>query len=284
MSKQTLSKIFRLVSKIATIVSMILFSLTIFLAPVVIIFGIITLKYIAGLEKGEKPNLTKSILSLFANPSIALLLVVDYFLMKDEEVQEGNAVQGPKTKTGIVEKYKAEQMAASKIFEKEFGVKEENNETVKAPKKKSSTPRLIAYASIIGGLTLGAVALFTFSQFEKAKYVAAKQVISSAGSLIETAARSDSSIVIIGVNDKTDEKTYKLNTEVSDEKKETDLYKHAAYLVEVYDHFQVVKVVNNVFYVVSALPSYLLSMGALVSVGLILNHSEKVKEKEEKEV
>ena len=273
-----------------------------FIFPIGTITSIIGLKYLNGIQTGEKERtlVLPIVISFLCNAGPGMILIFDYFATKYdlicrkiegkvEDKVEGS-VEGKEEKPAegksqqIVENYKAEQMAASKIFEKEFAVKEENNVPVTAPKKKSSTPRLIAYTAIIGGLTLGAVSLFTFSQFEMAKYKASKEVINSAGQLIEGVYRSDSSIVIIETDEKTDEKTYKLNTEVSDEKKDTDLYKHAAYLVEVYNHFNVVKVLNNVFYVVTALPSYLLSMSALISVGLILNHSEKVKEKEEKEV
>ena len=274
-----------------------------FIFPVGTITSILGLKYLNGIQTGERQrNLVLPIVMAFlCNSGAGMILIFDYFAekydligkkieSKKEEVASKEAkadtqeVQGYDANDEVVEKYKAEQMVASKIYEKEFGVKEENNVPVTAPKKKSSTPRLIAYTAIIGGLTLGAVSLFTFSQYEMAKYKASKEVINSAGQLIEGVYRSDSTIVIIETDEKTDEKTYKLNTNVSDEKKESDLYKHAAYLVEVYNHFNIVKVLNNVFYVVTALPSYLLSMSALISVGLILNHSEKVKEKEEKEV
>ena len=273
-----------------SIVALILFM---FLFPVGTITSIIGIVYLSRIknDNGNRVLAIPIILLIIGNTIAACTFFVDYFADKYVDERQGQEVKSDHRIENVVEQKpkaseqtKAEQMAASKIFEKEFGVKEENNVPVTAPKKKSSTPRLIAYTAIIGGLTLGAVSLFTFSQYEMAKYKASKEVINSAGQLIEGVYRSDSTIVIIETDEKTDEKTYKLNTDVSDEKKESDLYKHAAYLVEVYNHFNIVKVLNNVFYVVTALPSYLLSMSALISVGLILNHSEKVKEKEEKEV
>lgn len=303
----------RLVAKILFIVSMILGIFAIF--P--FIFSLLGLKYLKGIEAGtQKRNLVRSILGLLGNGFSGLVLILDYIANKDAEVkpaeekqaeaneevkeeaetvevnEKGETVKAQRkadkkvtVKTGDSywdEKAAQETIAASLIMDKQ----EAANPDVPAaaPKKPKSkvggTIRTIIYGVIIGGLALGSVTLFSIAQFQKAKYKASKEVIESASAFIEDVIRKDSALITV---DEESNSEYAIYT-VNDSQSESKYYGYAKYLVDVYDHFRGVKIANNVLYVLAALPAYGLSMMALISVGLILNHSEKVKEKEEKEV
>ena len=130
-------------------------------------------------------------------------------------------------------------------------------------KRKSGKGRVAIYGLIIGGLAITSVSLFTLAQFERAKYDASKQVLSAAQYFLDQ----------------------KLTKDPNARENEGSKY-HA--IVEYYDKviedFTGVKSTNYALYMGSAIPAYLVSMGTLLSVGLVLMHADKVKEKEEKEV
>lgn len=116
--------------------------------------------------------------------------------------------------------------------------------------------RSLAYVGIIGGCAILALTFFTISQYEKAKYLASKQMMATAKKYV----------------DKADEK--KLEEEGSE----------AYWWKTVYDDFTSITKNNSNAYVGTAVPAYTFSMGTLVAFGLVLKHAEKTKEKEEKEV
>ena len=116
--------------------------------------------------------------------------------------------------------------------------------------------RSLAYVGIIGGCAILALTFFTISQYEKAKYLASKQMMATAKKYV----------------DKADEK--KLKEEGSE----------AYWWKTVYDDFTSITKNNSNAYVGTAVPAYTFSMGTLVAFGLVLKHAEKTKEKEEKEV
>ena len=130
-------------------------------------------------------------------------------------------------------------------------------------KKKGGKIRLLVYGLVIGGFTIASVSLFTLAQFEKAKYKAAGDVVDGAQMLIEDKLAKDPK---------------------ARENPDSKYYAVMQYYDYVHDEFVKIKNRNHAFYVASAIPAYLASMSALVSVGVVLMHADKVKEKEEKEV
>ncbi len=136
--------------------------------------------------------------------------------------------------------------------------KEKNPKTAKSGKG-----RIAVYALIIGGLALASVSLFTVAQFERAKYSASGEVLATAKSFLSQKLEKDPNAL-------TDENS--------------KYHAIATYYNQVITDFEVIRGTNFALYSASAIPAYLASMGTLLSVGLILMHADKVKEKEEKEV
>ena len=124
------------------------------------------------------------------------------------------------------------------------------------------TKRLLAYVGILGGCAVLAMTLFTVSQFEKAKYQASLNT--------KTMIRNRLDKVI-------DQDANALSDDTS------PYYPLASWYQEVYDDFVKETNKNSAAYKGTAIPAYLLSMGTLVSFGLILKHAEKAKEKEDEE-
>lgn len=116
--------------------------------------------------------------------------------------------------------------------------------------------RSLAYVGIIGGCAILALTFFTISQYEKAKYLASKQMMATAKKYVDKA----------------------------DEKKIKEEGSEAYWWKTVYDDFTSITKNNSNAYVGTAVPAYTFSMGTLVAFGLVLKHAEKTKEKEEKEV
>ena len=154
----------------------------------------------------------------------------------------------------------------------------------KSPKKKSSNAfRLIAYGVIMGGLTLNSVVLFGISQALKNQYKASKENIEITRIKVDDDKMMYPEFfkeVSETEQARSDDTIYRLDTSY----KGTDGYKDVEKHLNKYNAAVSTKVGYRVGHIVVAIPAYGFSMAALISVGLILNHSEKVKEREEKEV
>ena len=127
----------------------------------------------------------------------------------------------------------------------------------------NKTKRLLAYVGIIGGCAVLAMTFFTISQFEKAKYQAS----------LNTQLMCQNRLNKILDADKTalqDDNT-------------SAFHDAAVYWNKVNEDFKVITKNNSAAYKGTAIPAYILSMGALVSFGLVLKHAEKAKEKEDEE-
>ena len=125
------------------------------------------------------------------------------------------------------------------------------------------TKRLLAYVGIIGGCAVLAMTFFTISQFEKAKYQAS----------LNTQLMCQNRLNKILDADK---------TALQDDNKSA-FHDAAVYWNKVNEDFKVITKNNSAAYKGTAIPAYVLSMGALVSFGLVLKHAEKAKEKEDEE-
>ena len=124
------------------------------------------------------------------------------------------------------------------------------------------TKRLLAYVGILGGCAVLAMTLFTVSQFEKAKYQASVNTRTMIKNRLDKVVDQDENAL-------TDDSS--------------PYYPLATWYQEVYNDFVNEVNKNSAAYKGTAIPAYLLSMGTLVSFGLILKHAEKAKEKEDKE-
>ena len=125
------------------------------------------------------------------------------------------------------------------------------------------TKRLLAYVGIIGGCAVLAMTFFTISQFEKAKYQAS----------LNTQLMCQNRLNRILDADKT-----ALNDDNT-----SAFHDAAVWWNKVNEDFKVITKNNSAAYKGTAIPAYVLSMGALVSFGLVLKHAEKAKEKEDEE-
>ena len=125
------------------------------------------------------------------------------------------------------------------------------------------TKRLLAYVGIIGGCAVLAMTFFTISQYEKAKYQAS----------LNTQLMCQNRLNRILDADKT-----ALNDDNT-----SAFHDAAVWWNKVNEDFKVITKNNSAAYKGTAIPAYVLSMGALVSFGLVLKHAEKAKEKEDEE-
>ena len=125
------------------------------------------------------------------------------------------------------------------------------------------TKRLLAYVGIIGGCAVLAMTFFTISQFEKAKYQAS----------LNTQLMCQNRLNKILDADKT----------ALEDTNTSAFHDAAVWWNKVNEDFKVITKNNSAAYKGTAIPAYILSMGALVSFGLVLKHAEKAKEKEDEE-
>ena len=125
------------------------------------------------------------------------------------------------------------------------------------------TKRLLAYVGIIGGCAVLAMTLFTVSQYEKAKYQASLNTQLMCKNRLDKILDAD--------------KTALEDTNTS------AFHDAAVWWNKVNEDFKVITKNNSAAYKGTAIPAYILSMGALVSFGLVLKHAEKAKEKEDEE-
>ena len=125
------------------------------------------------------------------------------------------------------------------------------------------TKRLLAYVGIIGGCAVLAMTFFTISQFEKAKYQASLNTQLMCQNRLNRILDADKT----ALND--------VNTSA--------FHDAAVWWNKVNEDFKVITKNNSAAYKGTAIPAYVLSMGALVSFGLVLKHAEKAKEKEDEE-
>ena len=146
------------------------------------------------------------------------------------------------------------------------------------PKKSGGNKRIIVYAAIIGGLAVTSLSLFYVSQFEKVKRTEAQSIVTQATSKLKKANKVLSSIQAIDLSTVDDEKKAELAHE------EEVAKQHVYYWEQVVKDFEAETYAVGVKFMVACIPAYLFSMGTLVSVGLILKHAEKVKEKEDEAV
>ncbi len=149
----------------------------------------------------------------------------------------------------------------------------------KEKKANKGKARIIAYAAIIGGLAVASISLFTLSQFEKVKYGESNAILSQSRSRLKKSQKVYNSYVE-ALNDPTvlpeERDELVTNLEIAEA--------NVTYWTEVLSDFEKETNANAIKYFASGIPAYVLSMSTLVSVGLVLMHAEKVKEKEEKEV
>ena len=125
------------------------------------------------------------------------------------------------------------------------------------------TKRLLAYVGIIGGCAVLAMTFFTISQYEKAKYQAS----------LNTQLMCQNRLNKILDADKT----------ALEDTNTSAFHDAAVWWNKVNEDFKVITKNNSAAYKGTAIPAYILSMGALVSFGLVLKHAEKAKEKEDEE-
>ena len=125
------------------------------------------------------------------------------------------------------------------------------------------TKRLLAYVGIIGGCAVLAMTFFTISQYEKAKYQASYNTQLMCQNRLNKILDAD--------------KTALEDTNTS------AFHDAAVWWNKVNEDFKVITKNNSAAYKGTAIPAYILSMGALVSFGLVLKHAEKAKEKEDEE-
>ena len=125
------------------------------------------------------------------------------------------------------------------------------------------TKRLLAYVGIIGGCAVLAMTFFTISQYEKAKYQAS----------LNTQLMCQNRLNKILDADKT----------ALEDTNTSAFHDAAVWWNKVNEDFKIITANNSAAYKGTAIPAYILSMGALVSFGLVLKHAEKAKEKEDEE-
>ena len=125
------------------------------------------------------------------------------------------------------------------------------------------TKRLLAYVGIIGGCAVLAMTFFTISQYEKAKYQAS----------LNTQLMCQNRLNKILDADKT----------ALEDTNTSAFHDAAVWWNKVNEDFKAITKNNSAAYKGTAIPAYILSMGALVSFGLVLKHAEKAKEKEDEE-
>lgn len=129
---------------------------------------------------------------------------------------------------------------------------------------KKSTIRLIAYATVIGGLGLSSVICFNNAQYNKAKYKASKAIVEDAVSKLQALYTTNPDAL----------------TNTSDER----AHDKALWYNDIYETFYVINEQNKFAYVSNAIPAYTLSTLTLVAFGLILKVEEKAKEREDNAV
>ena len=125
------------------------------------------------------------------------------------------------------------------------------------------TKRLLAYVGIIGGCAVLAMTFFTISQFEKAKYQASLNTQLMCQNRLDKILDADKDAL-------KDDNT-------------SAFHDAAVWWNKVNEDFKIITANNSAAYKGTAIPAYILSMGALVSFGLVLKHAEKAKEKEDEE-
>ena len=125
------------------------------------------------------------------------------------------------------------------------------------------TKRLLAYVGIIGGCAVLAMTFFTISQYEKAKYQASLNTQLMCQNRLDKILDADKDAL-------KDDNT-------------SAFHDAAVWWNKVNEDFKIITKNNSVAYKGTAIPAYILSMGALVSFGLVLKHAEKAKEKEDEE-
>ena len=125
------------------------------------------------------------------------------------------------------------------------------------------TKRLLAYVGIIGGCAVLAMTFFTISQYEKAKYQASYNTQLMCQNRLNKILDADKTAL--------------------DDNNTSAFHDAAVWWNKVLGDFKVITAKNSAAYKGTAIPAYILSMGALVSFGLVLKHAEKAKEKEDEE-
>ena len=125
------------------------------------------------------------------------------------------------------------------------------------------TKRLLAYVGIIGGCAVLAMTFFTISQYEKAKYQASLNTQLMCQNRLNKILDADKDAL-------KDDNT-------------SAFHDAAVWWNKVNEDFKIITANNSAAYKGTAIPAYILSMGALVSFGLVLKHAEKAKEKEDEE-
>ena len=125
------------------------------------------------------------------------------------------------------------------------------------------TKRLLAYVGIIGGCAVLAMTFFTISQYEKAKYQASLNTQLMCQNRLDKILDADKDAL-------KDDNT-------------SAFHDAAVWWNKVNEDFKIITKNNSAAYKGTAIPAYILSMGALVSFGLVLKHAEKAKEKEDEE-
>ena len=125
------------------------------------------------------------------------------------------------------------------------------------------TKRLLAYVGIIGGCAVLAMTFFTVSQFEKAKYQASENTRLMCQNRLNKILDAD-------------------KTALEDDNTSA-FHEPAVWWNNALNDFKRITTQNSVAYKGTAIPAYVLSMGALVAFGLVLKHAEKAKEKEDEE-
>ena len=125
------------------------------------------------------------------------------------------------------------------------------------------TKRLLAYVGIIGGCAVLAMTFFTISQYEKAKYQASLNTQLMCQNRLDKILDADKDAL-------KDDNT-------------SAFHDAAVWWNKVNEDFKIITANNSAAYKGTAIPAYILSMGALVSFGLVLKHAEKAKEKEDEE-
>ena len=275
---KTLGKVFLIVSMIVK---------GIFVLPVVL--GIIS--FVLQKKGGDfKNRLIASIIACLASLVGGAFYLLHTVMNRDIEIslaepsspkeEVKQAVEESKPNAQVQqEKAKVAQEAQlqhSKIMVEEAPKAE--GEVVTAPKKSHSGRRLAVYAGIIGGLAVTSLTLFYVSQFEKVKRTEAQSIVTQATSKLKKANKVLSSIQAIDLSTVDDEKKAELAHE------EEVAKQHVYYWEQVVKDFEAETYAVGVKFMVACIPAYLFSMGTLVSVGLILKHAEKVKEKEDEAV
>lgn len=229
----------------------------------------------------KSASVKRSVLTLiFLSLVAGVLLIVDMKTTGKEVVSFSNGEVEVKASAGATAVVTAEEhIKAAKVYQESKANEEQHEVALPAsPKKNGSGKRVAVYAAIIGGLAVTSLSLFAVSQFEKVKRTEAQSIVTQATSKLKKANKVKASIEAVIPTTDDPERIAQLNKELE------IANQHVYYWEQVVSDFEAETFAVGVKFMIACIPAYLFSMGTLVSVGLILKHAEKVKEKEDEAV